>query len=199
MSDLNPVKLVESFASPQDAVGLHRQYMLRSALYYATIANGINYAMSGHYVWDNKDWTTIDLGDGRTMQWSKHMMEPVHWLQKPMQQAANKLGFMPKEVINQLTGKQYISAKGNAPPMDTSVTGRLSHIGKAMLPISAQQGLGSNASAGGTLSSTLGVPIYGRTYAERAQAKEALKQLHQTPEYKALQAERRAAKLRSTR
>ena len=199
LADLNPKKLLQTFLEPQNAVGLHRQYMVRSALYYATIANGINYAMSGHYIWDNKDWTTIDMGDGRTMQWSKHMMEPVHWVTKPLQQVANKLGYFPKEVINQITGKEYISTSGKAPPMDTSALGRAAHIGKTMMPISAQGAFGAKASSGGALSSMLGVPIYGKTYEERAAAKQALKDLHKTPEYKQLAAERKAAKKEAAR
>lgn len=193
MTDLNPVKLAKTFTEPQNAIGLHRQYMVRSALYYATVANGINYALSGHYVWDNKDWTTIDLGDGRTMQWSKHMMEPIHWITKSAQQAANKLGFIPKETITQLTGKEYISAYGRSPPMDTSVGGRLAHMGKSVTPISAQGAFSGEASVGGAVSSVLGVPIYGKTLTERTEAKAALKALHKTEAYKKLQAERKAA------
>ncbi len=199
IADLNPKKLLQTFLEPQNAVGLHRQYRLRSALYYATIANGINYAMSGHYIWDNKDWTTIDMGDGRTMQWSKHMMEPVHWATKPLQQGANKLGYFPKEVINQLTGKEYIATGGNAPPMDTSALGRVAHIGKSALPISAQGAFGDKASSGSALSSILGVPIYGKTMEERAAIKQAMKDLHKTPEYKRLAAERKAAKKEAAR
>ena len=190
----HPGKMLRDFVSPTDAVDLHRQYMVRSALYYATIANGINYAMSGHFIWDNKDPTTVDLGDGRTMQWSKHMMEPFHWAMKPMQQMANKLGFLPKEAINQLTGKEYISTAGNAPPMDTSALGRLEHVGKSILPIAAQGAFGGKASMGGLVSSSLGIPIYGKTYEERAAMKDAMKELHASPEYKQLQADKRALK-----
>lgn len=193
IADLNPKKLLQTFLAPENAVGLHRQYMVRSALYYATIANGINYMMSGHYVWDNKDWTTIDLGDGRTMQWSKHMMEPVHWAMKPMQQAANKLGYFPKEAINQLTGKEYISAAGKSPPMDTSALGRIEHLGKSALPISAQGAFGAQGSVGDGVSSMLGVPIYGKTYEQKAAAKAALRQLHSSSEYKELQKARKEA------
>ena len=62
------------------------------------------------------------------------------------------------------------------------------------MPISAQGAFGGKASSGGAISSTLGVPIYGKIYEVRAAAKEALKQLHQTPEYKQLQADRKAAR-----
>jgi len=196
MSDLNPVKLARTFSEPQNAVALHRQYMVRSALYYATIAAGLNYAFSGHFPWDKeqKDWTTIDMGDGRTMQWSKHMMEPVHWVTKPLQQGLNKLGFFPKEVLNQVTGKEYAAAGGNAPPMDTSALGRLAHVAKSTLPIAAQQAFGAKASEGGAISGFLGVPIYGKTNEERAAAKRALKELHATPAWKAAAAQRRADK-----
>jgi len=196
VSDLNPVKLARTFTEPQNAVALHRQYMIRSALYYAAAAGGLNYMFSGHFPWDKeqKDWTTIDMGDGRTMQWSKHMMEPVHWVTKPLQQGLNKLGFFPKEILNQVTGKEYASAGGNAPPMDTSALGRLEHVAKSTLPIAAQQAFGAKASQGGAVSGFLGVPIYGKTNEERAAAKQALKELHASPEWKAAAAQRRADK-----
>lgn len=152
---------------PQNATDLHRQYMIRSAFYYALVGDAMNYALSGHHLWDNKDWTMIDMGDGRRMQWSKHSMEPIHWMQKPGQQALNKLGFFPKEAANQMLGTEYLSASGHAPRMDTSPLGRLEHVGKSMTPIAAQQAFGSTAAEGGALSGFLGAPIYGKTFEQR--------------------------------
>lgn len=161
---------------PKNATDLHRQYMIRSAMYYAIVGDGINYALSGHHLWDNKDPTMIDMGDGRTMQWSKHSMEPVHWVTKPGQQALNKLGFLPKEVANQLLGTEYLSAAGRAPKMDTSVAGRLKHAGSSTLPIAAQQAFGGNATEGSGVAGFFGAPIYGRTHAEAARRKEERRQ-----------------------
>lgn len=163
---------VRGLWEPQNATDLHRQYMLRSAMYYALVGDGINYALSGHHLWDNKDWTRLDMGDGRTMQWSKHSMEPIHWLTQPGQQALNKLGFIPKEIANQALGTEYLTSKGGGPRMDTSLVGRGEHVLKSMAPIAAQQAFGGQAASGGGISGFMGAPIYGKTYAERAALKE---------------------------
>lgn len=159
--------------SPKNATDLSRQYILRSALYYATIGDGINYALSGHHIWDNKDWTTIDMGDGRRMQWSKHTMEPVHWLTKPGQQALNKLGFVPREAANQLMGSEYLSTSGHAPRMNTSLGGRAFHAAKGFSPIAVQQSF--DAGAGSGIAGFLGAPIYGVTDKQKMENRELKK------------------------
>lgn len=146
---------------------LHRQYILRSALYYVAAGDAINYAMSGHHLWDNKDPTTIDMGDGRTMQWSKHTMEPVHWLTKPGQQALNKLGAVPKELATQALGTEYLTTSGRSPPMHS----RLGHLAKNLEPIAVQQGKEGDFGSG--IAGFLGAPIYGKTFAERDALKES--------------------------
>lgn len=158
---------------PQNATDLHRQYLLRSAAYYALVGDSINYALSGHHLWDKeqKDWTTIDMGDGRTMQWSKHSMEPVHWVTKPGQQALNKLAFFPKEAANQMLGSEYLSASGHAPRMDISPAGRAMHVVKSLTPIAGQQAFGEKSSQGGAVAGFLGAPIYGKTFEERQMEK----------------------------
>jgi hypothetical protein len=140
---------------------MHRGYVLRSALVYLTVAEGLNQAFSGHHLWENKDPTMVDLGDGRRMQLSKHFMEPVHWLTKPGQQLLNKLGYVPKEVLTQAQGVEYLKAGGQPPPMDTSLTGRLGHALKGMTPIPAS--VAGEQGAGPAISGFLGVPIYGKT------------------------------------
>lgn len=170
---------IKGIFKPQEIADLHRQYLVRSALYYFTVGNALNYAMSGHFIWDNKDPTMLELGDGRTMQFSKHMMEPVHWVTKPLQQSANKLGIIPKEFINQVTSKEYISTSGHAPPMGDKLgktsgitaTDRLKHAAKQVLPISSQGDMGAEARMAGML----GFPIYGQTNAEKAAKKEQQK------------------------
>jgi hypothetical protein len=149
-----------------DLSNLHRGYVLRSALYYATMGDGINYALSGHHLWENKDPTTIDNGDGTTTQWSKHTMEPVHWLTKPGQQGLNKLGYIPKVTAEGLFNKEYLST-GNAPKMQESFP---LHMGHRLLPISAGQAFDANAGRG--IAGFLGTPVYGKTYQQRATEKE---------------------------
>lgn len=150
---------------------LHRRYLLKSALYYLTIANGINLITAGHSVFSNENPTRIQLADGRTMQFSKHFMEPFEWLKDPAQTMLNKLAFLPREMFQQLTGKEYLSAHDAAPDIDNRAT----HLADQFLPIPAQQGL-----MGGGASSALGLvgmPIYGKTPDEKAEAR-LKKKLH---------------------
>ena len=114
--------------------GLHMKYMLRTGLLYATLLNGINLATSGHYIWENEDPTLIEYSDGSTQQVAKHAMEGPEWLIKPRQMALNKLGYAPSEAIAQLTGRDYLSAKGSAPPIGS----RTGHLVKKLTPIAAQ-------------------------------------------------------------
>ena len=114
--------------------GLHLKYMLRTGLIYATIMNGINLVTSGHYIWENEDPTLLEYRDGSTQQIAKHAMEGPEWLIKPRQMALNKLGYVPSEAATQLLGKEYLSAKGSAPPIGS----RAAHLVKKITPISAQ-------------------------------------------------------------
>jgi hypothetical protein len=168
---------VRGLLSPTTLADLHRQYIMRSALYYFAMGNAINQVASGHYLWQNEDWTMIDLGDGRKMQWSKHSMEPVHWATKPAQQALNKLGFLPKEMANQLMGTEYLSPRQDrrtgdikaGPQMEGS---RMEHLLKNVAPIGLQQGITGDPDPMSTLAGMAGVPIYGKTEAQREAAKE---------------------------
>jgi hypothetical protein len=145
---LSAVRAMDLRPSQAELAGLHRQYMVRAALWTLATAEAINYASSGHHLWENKDSTVVELGDGSTMQLSKHFYEPFHWLQKPRQEALNKLGALPAETIEQLTGDQYLSTKG-APKMKGGKE-HLEHLGKRFLPFGVT----------GSPTGTLGIPIY---------------------------------------
>jgi hypothetical protein len=148
---------------------LHRRYLVKSAIYYLTVANAINLVTAGHSIFSNENPTRIQLEDGRTMQWSKHSMEPFEWLRDPIQTADNKLAFWPREAIEIGTGKEYISAHDTAPDIDN----RAEHLAKQFLPINAQQGL-----AGGGAQSTLGLvgmPIYGKDADQKMEARKQKK------------------------
>lgn len=160
--------------SPKTITDLHRQYIIRSAFWYFTIGDSINYVMTGHHVWDNKDKTRLELGDGRTMQWSKHSMEPIHWMTMPGQQALNKLGVIPKEILTQALHKEYLSTKF-MPEMKDS---RIGHLLKNYRPIGvgqAMEGDDVSQSIGPAIASTLGAPIYGRTNEQKERMKAANK------------------------
>jgi hypothetical protein len=149
---------ISGLTSPRTLADLHRQYIIRSALYYMVAGNALNLYFTGKPVWDNKDKTRIDQGDGRTMQWSKHTMEPVHWLTNPAQQALNKMGVMPRQAMEQALHVEYLSAKGKMPAMEES---RAEHLFHGISPISVQQNFDAGGSAG--IAGFLGAPIYGKT------------------------------------
>jgi hypothetical protein len=166
---------------------LHRRYLVKSALYYLTIANGINMLTAGHWIFSNENPTRIQLGDGRTMQFSKHFMEPFEWLRDPTQTAENKLGFYPRELFEQLGDTDYLSAHQAAPAMvppapageslpaamARNIGARGEHIAKSFAPIPAQQGL----AGGGALSVTglAGMPIYGKDPEQKSDARKRQK------------------------
>ena len=171
---------VMGMVKPTELADLHRQYVLRSAFIYSTVADAVNYQLSGHHFWENKDPTRIDTGDGRTMQASKHFMEPFHWLLNPRQQALNKLSFAVKEPLEQVMDREYLSAH-DAPRMglkqkgeEISLGDRAAHLAKKMNPIAVQQSW--EGSVGKGVAGFMGYPIYGKSYEERAAAKEIAKQ-----------------------
>ena len=148
---------------PQTVADLHRQYILRSALYYTVVGSALNMAFSGKPIWENADPTYIDMGDGRKMQWSKHTMEPVHWLTNTRQQALNKLSQVIKIPAEQLMNVEYLSAGGHAPSIGEGE--RLRHIAKSLSPIAVQQQFDTEAGSG--IAGFLGSPIYGKTETQR--------------------------------
>lgn len=173
---LNPVRVAKGLVRPVSLADLHRQYVARSAVYYFIAGEALNLAFSGHHLWENKDWTMIDMGDGRRMQWSKHAMEPIHWFTKPVQQGLNKLGFFPKEILNQTFNTEYLAPRqdkhGNAvagPPMKSS---RVAHVAKSFQPIALQQAIGGDAGPENALAGFFGFPIYGMTEEQKRAAAE---------------------------
>lgn len=183
---------VKGLLNARTLADLHRQYVLRSALYYLAIGDGINYAMSGHHIWDDKqkDKTRIDLGDGRTMQWSKHSMEPIHWLTNPAQQGLNKMGQLPKQAMEQMLHKEYLSAHGQSPEMKES---RVAHLAKGISPISVQQNFDAGSSAG--IAGFLGAPIYGKTKDQKFKEKLEKKYKQPSAEEAAAKRDKRLKKL----
>lgn len=174
---INPLKwgnVAKGMFQPITRGDLARQYIARSAMYYLVIGDAINYSMSGHHLWQNKDPTFIDWGDGRRMLFSKHIMEVPHWFDHPGKQALGKLGYVPKEVANQFLGTDYLAPQEGkqgqvfaGPRMkDKSLMGRVEHAASGFTPIPFQ-GEKSDATAWGFA----GMPLYGKTAAQKVAAK----------------------------
>ncbi len=159
---------VRGLLSPSTMTDLHWQYMLRSVFYYAMVGDGLNVALNGKHLWEEDDPTYIHLRDGRKIQYSKHTLEPYHWLQHPVQQALNKLGQIPKEGLNQLFGTEYLNPRlqgGNVTAGPTMKESRLRHAAQSVSPIGVQQLAGGGPQAGAI--GAVGIPIYGKTNEER--------------------------------
>jgi len=147
---------------------LARQYVLRTAVLYGTVITGVNYALSGHFPWDNKDPTRIDLGDGTNLQVVKHSMEFAEWVRDPWKTFGNKMGFLPRTFEALQTGKQY--------PGGPPVEGRLGYVTAQVAPFTARSFQGDidpETSAARSLLGMFGISVYGMTEAEKEYAREA--------------------------
>ena len=167
---MRPDKLVSGLWSAKTLGDLHRQQVIRSAFYYAMIGDAINYYNTGHHLWgkEQKDWTRVELGDGRSMQLSKHFTDPFVLANHFGQEARNKMGVIPSEVLEQFSNQQYLSTKGSPPIVPkgdentmAEVRDRAAHLAKRLNPIGVQQFRDGGAAAG--VSGMLGVPILGKT------------------------------------
>lgn len=118
------------------AMQMHRRYMIKAAIYYFTVANAVNYALSGHSLFQNKNPTRIDLDDGRTMQFSKHETEPLEWLRDPVQTGENKLGILPAAALRVYRSHQV--AKDHRTPTPTMIDDA-ELVSGGFAPISLQQ------------------------------------------------------------
>lgn len=178
---VNPLKwgrMAQGMFQPITRGDLARQYVARSALYYLVVGDAINYSMSGHHLWENDPkigWSFIDWGDGRRMQFSKHIMETPHWFEKPVRQGVAKLGYVPKEIASQALGVEYLApteSKGGrvfaGPQMeDRSLLGRAGHAAGGLMPIPFQAGDPESFLWG-----FAGMPLYGMTEEQKRDAKE---------------------------
>ncbi len=154
--------------NPANAL-LARQYALRTAILYATVLTGLNYALSGHFPWDNKDPTRLDLGDGTNLQVVKHSMEFAEWVREPWKTFGNKMGFLPRSFNAALYGKQY----PHGPDIEGSRTG---YVAAQIAPFTARAFQGDTepqSSAARALLGMFGLSVYGQTEEARQFAKEA--------------------------
>lgn len=163
---------IKGIWNPQKQGDFARRYVFNTAIAYLTLLNGTNMMMSDHPIWENKDPTRIDLGDGTTMQAAKHSMEAAEWATDPEKTLGNKLGFWPKAATVTFAGVEYPSP--NAPKIrDNTPTGRALKVLGLGLPFQASSAIQApegEAVKRATMSS-LGLPIYGKTKEEIARAR----------------------------
>lgn len=160
---------------------MYQKYLAQSFFLYGVIGDALNMHFTGHHFWENRDPdgklnpTVVDMGDGRKLWLSKHLMEVPHWVMDPGGTALNKLGYIPKEIFTQLQNKEWLSTKGapNIVPEGTSFAGnvgyRFVHALKGFVPISLQEYQRSGAEA--ALLGAAGVPIRGKSFEEQARLK----------------------------
>lgn len=153
---------IKGVYNPKTQGDLARRYVINTSLAWLTLINGINMAVSGKPIWENKDPTRVQFTDGTSMQAAKHSMEAVHWMMAPDKTLGNKLGFWPKALFVTTTGVAYPSP--TAPKLkDTSAVGRAKAVALLGAPfqvssaIQAPEGEGAKRAA----LSTVGLPVYG--------------------------------------
>lgn len=154
---------------PTNAVDLYRQYALRSAALWITVLNGMQYALTGTPIWENKDPTRLEFADGTSLQPAKHSAEAAHAVMDPVKFAMNKLGFVPSLLAD------VASARYGAGPLAQSGDSIVKHTVKKALPFTAsplvQPYLTPGQRIGRSLSGAGGVPIYGLTEHQKLMAR----------------------------
>ena len=122
---------------------MHQMYALRTAVMWGVVLNGYNMAVNdGKFIWENKDPFRIQYKDGDSQQVDKHAFEFSEWLRNPRQTALNKMGYVPKEVANQLMRTEYLApsgGKGKAMVFGPAMRGSpLQHALSGVTPMAAQ-------------------------------------------------------------
>jgi hypothetical protein len=148
-------KALPGFAE-KEVSQMHRKYMLKAAMYYLIVANGINMWQTGHSLFQNRDPTRIELKDGRTMQFSKHFMEPMQWLRDPETTAENKGAFPVRLALDIHDRNQAEKMHRKAPPGSFE-----QDVLQTLLPFSIKNMVENGFTAEDMLS-TVGMPVYGK-------------------------------------
>jgi hypothetical protein len=149
---------------------MYRSYIVWSGLTYLGAANMLSNHYTGHNIWDQKDWTYVDRGDGTKIQLNKHYMEMAHLVSSPQKFLLNKLNLLPKEAIDQFFGKEWVSwddKKGlYGPPMVEYPFGmtRPVHAAKEFIPLSVANIM---RDPGAGLAGMFSFGIYGMPYKQR--------------------------------
>lgn len=128
---------------------LHAKYILRSAIYYAAVANTVNLLMTGHHFWENHDPTRVQIGTGPTgnpiyAHINKHGMELPDFVKNPQKFILGAINPPVKMPFEFLMDQQYMTTKGG-PELVKESDSLLKQMGSVfakilspMVPISMQ-------------------------------------------------------------
>jgi hypothetical protein len=99
-------------ATPKEAAALYRMVQIRSWMWWALGVQAASMAASGHPTWENKrDIFRIErpISKDLRMEYNplKHFGEFYHAVSDPMKFAANKTAFLPKAVVEAVTGNMF--------------------------------------------------------------------------------------------
>lgn len=169
-------KALPGAAETPELASLHRNYMLKASISYLVLANMLNYAAVGHSIFENKDPTKVNLGDGMRLTLSKHFLEPFAWTKDPAQEFMNKLAGPVKSAAEIIAGKEYLSKSApDIAPGPLPYLASAGHLAKGLVPIPAQ-GLLSGFDPIRMAGSFLGIPETGMRPDEKSAAKAAGKE-----------------------
>ena len=93
----------------------------------------------------------------------KQLAEPFHWVTNPIKTGVNKMGIIPRTLIELAENQKWVSPSGQAPKIAEEDESRtiesLKHVGTKFIPIAGQQVYQQGAQG---MSGFFGHPIYGR-------------------------------------
>lgn len=180
VSALNP------FSKKRASDAMYRSYLLWSGLSMLGVGNAIQMARTGVPLWENEDWSKVDLGNGTNMVLNKHFAEAMHMVSNPVQFGINKTNILVREPLNQILGRDFIMYNPSAekitdrfggPPMTGS---RLAHVAQQFTPISAAT---LRKDPWAWLSGYAGIPMHGTRIEARVQAvRDKAEELGQSPD-----------------
>jgi hypothetical protein len=149
---------------------MYRNYLFFSAATLIGAGEAIQYQRTGQHIWENEDWSKVQLGDGRYMVVNKHFAEAIHLVINPGQFVVNKMNLLPRETLAQVLGKEYLTYNPTeglgGPPMEggKGAASRAGHVAAQFAPITTKQ-MAKDPSA--WFYGYLGVPVYGSTIEQK--------------------------------
>ncbi len=100
---------------------LYEAYTIRAALIVGTGGAALQQMFTGTNIWDNKDPTRVDLGNGYSISLSKQLFEPLHWATHPFQYAIAKQSSILKTTEQALFNKKYLTSPWPSPISKTNI------------------------------------------------------------------------------
>ena len=94
---------------------LYQAYTIRASLIVGTGGAALQQMFAGTNIWDNKDPTKVDLGNGFSISLSKQLFEPLHWAHEPFSYAIAKQSSILKSTEQALFNKKFLTSPWPSP------------------------------------------------------------------------------------